>query len=121
ARDFRILFPPERLEGDWQAQERRYDASARRYGTRLATMEPTVVASRLVEAETSAAEAGIRWPRLTPQVCTHLAGLLEEPEELVVALVKPRCTTRPCPPSTSGWCPGGKGRLNRFLGGVRGS
>src|SRR2546425_1749069 len=53
ARNFRTLFPPGRLEGNWQAHERRYDASARRYAARLATMEPTVVAGRLVDAETS--------------------------------------------------------------------
>jgi hypothetical protein len=87
-REFDVLFPERDLRrhgSDWRAAEQSQADAAQRLAESMQTLVPEEVASRIAAAETEAAQAGITWPRFTPNVCAYLAEHAAKPHEFANA------------------------------------
>lgn len=88
-REFDLLFPEDEFGGepsDWQATQQRQLDAARRCGELMGALPANEAAERIVAAEREAAQAGITYPRMTVEVCQHLAEHAARPEEYAKAL-----------------------------------
>jgi hypothetical protein len=86
--EFDILFPADELmrdESDWRAAEQSQLDAACRLAESMQTLAPEEVASRIAAAEREATQAGITWPRFTPNVCAYLAEHVAKPHEFANA------------------------------------
>lgn len=87
-REFDLLFPEEEFGGeasDWQATQRRQLDAARRCGESMGALPANEAAERIAAAEREAAQAGITWPRFTPNVCAYLAEHTAKPHQFASA------------------------------------
>jgi hypothetical protein len=87
-REFDLLFPEEEFGGepsDWQATQQRQLDAALGCGDSMGALPASEAAERIVAAEREAAQAGITYPRMTVEVCQHLAQRAPKPEEYAEA------------------------------------
>ncbi len=86
--EFDIFFPEpdlRRYGSDWRAAEQSQLDAARRLAESMQMLAPEEVASRIAAAEREATQAGITWPRFTPNVCAYLAEHTAKPHEFASA------------------------------------
>jgi hypothetical protein len=92
--EFDALFPAdwrgEDEDGDIDGWERRAEDALRRLAVELEPLPEVEVAARIAVADAEAANAGISYPRMTPQLAALLASQMSRPDLLLDALEQRR-------------------------------
>ena len=85
---FTTMFPVERWDGsgDHEAWDQELMGAVRGLAEDLSEKPVDAVAKLIATADSEAHEAGITWPRCTPQLVEQLARALEDPHALLLAL-----------------------------------